>query len=143
MSDTSTPLPILLLVEDEETLHAMLETALTDEGFDVVVARNGHSTIAELESDGARFKGVITDIKLGPGQNGWEICHRAREIVPNIPVIYMSGDSAHEWTANGVPESVMLQKPFALAQLITAISTLLNQAAIVITDEDQNRTATD
>jgi hypothetical protein len=40
----------------------------------------------------------------------------------------MSGDSAHEWSANGVPESVMLQKPFVMAPLITAITTLLNQA---------------
>ena len=54
--------------------------------------------------------------------------HRAREVVSGIPVIYMSGDSAHEWSANGVPESVMLQKPFVMAQLITAITTLLNQA---------------
>jgi hypothetical protein len=41
----------------------------------------------------------------------------------------MSGDSAREWSANGVPESIMLQKPFVLAQLITAITTLLNQAS--------------
>jgi hypothetical protein len=38
----------------------------------------------------------------------------------------MSGDSAHEHTVQGVPDSVMLQKPFAPAQLITAIATLLN-----------------
>jgi hypothetical protein len=44
-------------------------------------------------------------------------------------VIYLSGDSAHEWTAQGVPGSVMLQKPFVMAQLITAITTLLNQAS--------------
>lgn len=40
----------------------------------------------------------------------------------------MSGDSAHEWTAQGVPNSVMVSKPFVVAQIITAISTLLNQA---------------
>jgi hypothetical protein len=48
--------------------------------------------------------------------------------VSGLPVVYMSGDSAHEWSANGVPESVILQKPFVLVQLITAITTLLNQA---------------
>jgi hypothetical protein len=28
----------------------------------------------------------------------------------------MSGDSAHEWSANGVPESIMLQKPFLITR---------------------------
>ncbi len=38
----------------------------------------------------------------------------------------MSGDSAYDWSANGVPESIMLRKPFVFAQLITALTTLLN-----------------
>jgi hypothetical protein len=53
---------------------------------------------------------------------------RAREVTSGIPVIYMSGDSIHEWSANGVPESIMLQKPFVIAQLISALATLLNNA---------------
>jgi DNA-binding response OmpR family regulator len=72
---------------------------------------------------------LITDIQLGTGPNGWEVGRRAREVVPGLPVVYMSGDSAHDWTAQGVPESVMLQKPFVIAQLVTAITTLLNQAS--------------
>jgi DNA-binding response OmpR family regulator len=63
------------------------------------------------------------------GPSGWEIGRRARELTPTLPVIYMSGDSAHEWSAHGVPQSIMLQKPFALAQLVTAVTTLLNQAS--------------
>ncbi|MGF7212496.1 DNA-binding response OmpR family regulator [Skermanella aerolata] len=127
---TATPIKsiILLLVEDNQTLQAVLEGALKGEGFEVVLAGNGTEAITELDTDGARFKGLITDIRLGAGPNGWEVGHRAREVVSGIPVIYTSGDSAHEWSANGVPESVMLQKPFVMAQLITAITTLLNQA---------------
>jgi len=106
----------------------VLEGALEGEGFEVVPASNGTEAITELDTDGARFKGLITDIRLGIGPNGWDVGHRAREVVTGIPVIYMSGESAHEWSANGVPESVMLQKPFVMAQLITAITTLLNQA---------------
>jgi DNA-binding response OmpR family regulator len=119
---------ILLLVEDNKSFQTVLEDALESQGFEVVLAGNGTKAIAELDTDGARFKGLITDIQLGDGPNGWEVGHRAREVVSGIPVIYMSGDSAHEWSANGVPESVMLQKPFVMAPLITAITTLLNQA---------------
>ena len=42
-------------------------------------------------------------------------------------VLYVSGDSAHEWTARGVPNSAMVAKPFVDAQIITALATLLVQ----------------
>ncbi|HEY0032783.1 MAG TPA: response regulator [Devosia sp.] len=128
MTDEFSPLPILLLVEDEQALQSLLETALADEGFEVVMAGSGAKAIAELESHGADFKALITDIRLGSGPDGWEVGHRARQIVPGIPVVYMSGDSIHEWSAEGVPESIMLQKPFALAQLIAAVTSLMNAA---------------
>jgi DNA-binding response OmpR family regulator len=51
---------------------------------------------------------------------------RTRELVHDMPIIYISGDSAQDWSSKGVPNSVMLAKPFAAAQLITAVSTLIN-----------------
>jgi two-component system, cell cycle response regulator CpdR len=41
-------------------------------------------------------------------------------------VVYISGDSAHDWTSRGVPRSMLVQKPLAPAQLITAVATLIN-----------------
>jgi hypothetical protein len=38
----------------------------------------------------------------------------------------MSGASAADWPSKGVPNSIMLEKPFAPAQLVTAVSSLLN-----------------
>jgi two-component system cell cycle response regulator CpdR len=37
----------------------------------------------------------------------------------------MSGDSGHDWSSKGVPNSLMIAKPFAVAQIVTAISNLL------------------
>jgi hypothetical protein len=42
----------------------------------------------------------------------------------------MSGDSAEEWASKGVPNSIMLSKPFAPAQLSTAVSQLLNGGSL-------------
>jgi DNA-binding NtrC family response regulator len=56
---------------------------------------------------------------------GWEVAQFAREIDPEFPVIYMSGAHAADWASKGVPNSIMLSKPFAPAQLITAVSNLL------------------
>jgi hypothetical protein len=48
--------------------------------------------------------------------------------MPEMPVVYATADSAHEWPAQGVPKSVVVQKPYASAQLVTAISALLTEA---------------
>jgi DNA-binding response OmpR family regulator len=118
----------LLLVEDEVLVREVLDVALKDEGFDVIIAGNGTQALAELESDAARFRAVISDIRLEDGPDGWAVGRRARELVNDMPVIYMSADSV-EWSSHGVPESVMLAKPFVTAQLITAIATLLNKTS--------------
>ena len=58
--------------------------------------------------------------------SGWDVARRAREIDAKFPVVYMSGESAEDWSARGVPYSIMLSKPFAPAQLVTAVSQALN-----------------
>jgi CheY-like chemotaxis protein len=58
--------------------------------------------------------------------DGWEVARRVREKEPFLPVVYVTGSSAEEWASNGVPESVLVPKPFAPAQLIATLSTLLN-----------------
>jgi two-component system cell cycle response regulator CpdR len=65
---------------------------------------------------------------LGRGPDGWEIARRARELTPNLPVVYISGHGSADWPSKGVPNSLTLSKPFATAQLITAISSLLVEA---------------
>ena len=68
----------------------------------------------------------MTDINLQGKMDGWEVAQHAREIEPDFPVAYMSGAAAADWTSKGVPNSIMLAKPFAPAQLLTAVSNLLN-----------------
>jgi CheY-like chemotaxis protein len=120
--------PLLLLVEDESLIAITLQDALEDAGFGVHHVVAGPDATEALKSQHLGLAGVITDIRLGGAVNGWGVARHARELMPYIPVIYMSGDSAHEHTAQGVPDSVMLQKPFAPTQLVVAISTLLNAA---------------
>lgn len=119
--------PVLLLVEDEALVSMALEVALMDAGFAVIVASNGNEAVTQLEAGAAGFAGLITDIRL-PMVDGWTIARRARELVPHMPVVYISGDSANEWSANGVPDSIVLGKPFAMVQLTTAMANLINEA---------------
>jgi CheY-like chemotaxis protein len=54
------------------------------------------------------------------------VARQIREKEPAFPVVYMTGAAADDWASQGVPNSILLQKPFAPAQLITAVSQLLN-----------------
>jgi DNA-binding response OmpR family regulator len=120
--------PLLLLVEDEALMQEMLATEFTDTGFEIVVASDGNRALAELDADATRFKAIVTDIKLGDGPDGWDVARRARELVADMPVVYTTGDSTHDWSSKGVPDSVVISKPFVPSQLITAVATLITAA---------------
>ncbi|MCK5911396.1 MAG: response regulator, partial [Caulobacter sp.] len=96
-------------------------TALEEGGFRVEPVRSGADAICALESPDAPFRALVTDIDI-PAPDGWDVARRARELFPDLAVIYVSGGSSHEWASKGVPGSVMLVKPFALAQLVVAVS---------------------
>lgn len=117
---------LILLAEDEALIAVALQDALEEAGFGVHHVAVGSDAIEVLDEKHSEVSGVITDIRLEGPVDGWAIGRHARELTPHIPVVYMSGDSAHEHTAQGVPDSLMLQKPFAPVQVVTAISTLLN-----------------
>ena len=119
-------LPTILVVEDDDPIQGIVEEALTEGGFESAIAASGEEALALLKSDSANYRGLVTDINLKGRMDGWEVARRAREIDPAFPVVYMSGAAAEQWASQGVPNSIMLEKPFAPAQLVTAVSQLLN-----------------
>ena len=122
-----TDLLTLLVAEDEALIRCAMEQTLESGGFDVVAALSGETALQLLIDSEAQFAALIIDIRLGDGIDGWALARRARELVPDICVVYVTGDSAADWPANGVPGSLVLQKPVADALLLTGISTLLNE----------------
>ena len=116
---------VILVVDDEELIRMVVEDALANGGYEVVTASTGEDAIKLLNSAEGRYRALVTDIDLGSGLNGWAVAHRAREIDHSFPIVYMSGKSAADWAVEGVPNSIMLAKPFAPAQLVTAVSQLL------------------
>ena len=120
---------VILVVEDEHLIQSMVEEVLADGGFEVAIAASGEQAVTLLTGSKGKYRALVADIDLGGKMDGWEVAKHAREIDPEFPVVYMSGDSAGDWAANGVPNSIMLKKPFAPAQLVTAVSQLLNTGA--------------
>ena len=124
-----TPSVLVFLVEDEELIRQLLEEALSEGGFAVTMASTGKEAMTLLDREGAEFGALITDVNLPGNVTGWDVAKRARELNDRLPVIYITGASAHDWASKGVPNSQLLTKPFAPAQVVTAVSQLINAAA--------------
>lgn len=121
-------IPRLLYVEDEALIAVTVTEAFEEAGFAVEHVMNGGKAAAALRERAAQYQALVTDVRL-PEVEGWELARLARELNPSIPLVYVSGDSAADWSAHGVPNSLILQKPVAMAQIVAAVTTLLNQAA--------------
>ena len=119
----------ILVIEDDQLIQAMVQEALSEGGFEATVTASGEEAVALLHANKSQYRAVVTDINLIGRFDGWEAARTARETDPTIPVIYMKGTHGEEWASKGVPNSVLLTKPFAPAQLVTALSNLLNAAS--------------
>lgn len=120
----------VLYVEDDSLIRELVTVVLEDAGFDVAVAENGDAALHALDCDADPFCAVVTDVNLGAGPDGWTVAHRARELNSELPVVYVSGASGHEWPSKAVPHSVLIAKPFTVTQLVTAISTLVQKVRL-------------
>jgi DNA-binding response OmpR family regulator len=116
--------PTILIVEDDPLLHEPLEAALTNGGFEVVFVLSSEEAVDLLRGADVEYSVLVTDINH---MNGWQLATVARQANANLPVVYMTAARGDEWAAQGVPNSMLLQKPFAPAQLVTAVSQLLNK----------------
>ena len=114
--------------------------ALGEAGFGVLDGVYGAAGMALFDVRSADICSLVTDIQLGNGPRGWDVARHCRQVVPALPVVYVTGDSSGDWSAEGVPESVMITKPFVMAQLITALSTLLDKAPAVPQRRSARRT---
>jgi DNA-binding response OmpR family regulator len=121
------PQLIILVVEDDQLVQSVVEDSLRDGGFEVETASSGEDAVEMLNTSNGKYRALVTDINLGPSKiDGWDLARHARELDHSIPIIYMSGRDVELWASNGVPNSIMLAKPFAPAQVVTAVSQLLN-----------------
>jgi CheY-like chemotaxis protein len=120
--------PAILLVEDDPLVLLVAQDALEAGGYSVIVATSGDEAMTAIENRCQDLSGLVTDVKLGAGPTGWDVARRARELKGDLPVVYSTTDSEGDWPAQGVPNSVVVQKPYAPAQLLTAIANLMTTA---------------
>ena len=116
----------VLVVEDEAPICSFIEDALSDGGFEACSVHTGEAALSTFRDGHEGCRALLTDVNLGGGISGWDLARQVREIAPGFPVIYMTSASGPDWKSQGVDGSLLIEKPFAPAQLAAAVSQLLD-----------------
>ena len=107
---------LVLVVEDDYFVKGVVQDALTKGGFVSEAVASGEEAIALIKGRHASYRALVIDIGLRDGLRGWDVAKEARERNPEIAVVYVTGVDASHWPSRSVPNSLLLQKPFAPAQ---------------------------
>lgn len=120
----------ILVVEDEKKTGEFLKQGLTEAGFIVDLARDGTDGLhlATTES----YDLAVLDVML-PSLDGWEILRRIRTQGLTLPVLFLTARDGIQDRVRGLEAGAddYLVKPFAFAELLARIRTLLRRQSMV------------
>jgi CheY-like chemotaxis protein len=105
----------VLFVEDEFFIREWIAESLLEQGFAVDSVPNAVDALLRIAR--APIDVLLTDINLPGGMDGTALARRARELQPNLAVIYASAHAATLKLEARVPGSVLLPKPYEPAVL--------------------------
>ncbi|MBO6527533.1 response regulator [Erythrobacter sp.] len=113
----------VLVVEDEPLLIMELIDLFEDAGYSTLDASNADQAFKIMENRKDQIDLLVTDIRLGQGPDGWDVARRSRQLVGELPIIFVSADAASEWEEQNILNSVMLAKPVQGRDLLEAVAT--------------------
>ncbi len=123
MEDTQRRGRTIMVVDDESSIRSAIADILEDEGYEVVVVRNGMEAINYLHANSPLPCLILLDLIM-PEVSGVEFLNRQHNepALAEIPVIAMSGDFylAQQTPVLGVAD--YLVKPFDVDELLTTVT---------------------
>jgi PAS domain S-box-containing protein len=120
---------LVMVVEDEPSVRAMVSRVLEEEGYEVVAAQDGQEALSALAGrNGVRL--VVSDVAM-PVMSGRELGDTLARTHPDLPVLYMSGFADDEIISRGLlePGRPFIQKPFGTELFARRVAELLQQGA--------------
>lgn len=111
----------VLVVEDDHSICELIADLLQSLDLDTACARTDRAAYDILPTLPA-FSAVLVDVNLGTGTTGFDVARFARQVIPDVAVIYVSGQASHQsFKAFGVPDSDFVAKPFTAEELLRAV----------------------
>jgi len=120
------PQPLVLVVEDDRSISAMLRRGLTFEGYQVAIAENGLQGLERARAIEPDL--IVLDVML-PGMNGFEVCKHLRAEGNSTPVIMLTARDEVTDRVTGLDAGAddYLMKPFAFPELLARLRALLRR----------------
>ena len=110
----------ILFVEDDPIINMSASEFIRDRGFKVLDADCALDAMKVIDRHGY-LSALVTDVDLGPGQDGFALARQARTAYPRLPVVFISGTAAGRHAAEGVEGSVFINKPYHPRQVVEAL----------------------
>jgi CheY-like chemotaxis protein len=110
----------VLLVDDEDAVRRPAAERLRELGHAVLEARDGPEALRVLAA--TRPDLLVTDVGLPGGMNGRQVAEAAREQVPDLPVLFITGYAGVRLP----PGMEVIGKPFQLDTLARRVQALLH-----------------
>ena len=121
---------VVLLVEDEEGVRALVRRILARQGYVVLEAVDGRNALDVTARHEGRIDLVVTDAVM-PEMGGLDLIRAMRALRPDVKVLLMSGYTDDEMTRRGIltPELAFLAKPFDVDVLLRRVREVLDADA--------------
>ncbi|MBL6454461.1 response regulator [Belnapia sp. T6] len=118
----------VLLVEDDAVVRLTLADFFEAAGFDFLEASNAEDALVILDNLEQPIDVLVTDLDLGPGDNGLALATKAKQKRPGLQVVYETG--SEEMLAGRILLSWerVFYKPFDLNALTATVSVLIPHA---------------
>jgi two-component system copper resistance phosphate regulon response regulator CusR len=119
----------ILIVEDEKKTAGYLRQGLSESGFTVDVAEEGGDGLHLARTDD--YDLIVLDVML-PDQDGWSVLAGLRAAGKQTPVLFLTARDAVEDRVRGLQGGAddYLVKPFAFAELLARVRTLLRRSPV-------------
>lgn len=118
---------LVLVVDDEDDVRALLSDVLRVGRFRVIAARSGQQALELAAAQASPVALLVTDIVM-PGMNGTELADSLRLRYPTIKVVFMSGYAERERIRELRPDEQFIAKPFLPAQLFSKVESFLRDS---------------
>lgn len=128
MARGSAPVSVLV-VEDEVMISNLVADCLTASGFSVHEVTTADAALRYIKS-GADIDVLFTDINLPGSMNGVELAERARELRPEMPIVYASGRFKLSEISPLVPRSLFMSKPYDLEDVCALLTRLTGASGV-------------
>jgi CheY-like chemotaxis protein len=110
--------PVVLVVEDEWLVRAVIVDFLRANGCQVLEAATGEDAVSLIDGKDQQLDVLFTDIRLGGQLNGWDVAEIFRKHRPAMRVLYASGYSIEP--PRYVSDSEFFNKPYRPEDILKA-----------------------